>query len=63
MKGKRLFWGGVAFATALTCSTYKTSADTSSWGWGKVKHVLLISIDGMHAVDFYNCAPGIAGAN
>ncbi len=63
MKGKRLFWGGVAFATALTCSTYKTSADTSSWGWGKVKHVLLISIDGMHAVDFYNCAHGIAGAN
>jgi hypothetical protein len=63
MKGKRLFWGGVAFATALTCSTYKASADTSSWGWGKVKHVLLISIDGMHAVDFYNCAHGIAGAN
>jgi hypothetical protein len=25
--------------------------------------VLLLSIDGMHAVDFYNCAHGIAGAN
>ena len=28
-----------------------------------IKHVLLISIDGMHAVDFKNCAHGIAGAN
>jgi hypothetical protein len=30
---------------------------------GKVSRVLLISIDGMHAVDFINCANGIAGAN
>jgi len=28
-----------------------------------VSHVLLISIDGMHAVDFINCANGISGAN
>jgi hypothetical protein len=28
-----------------------------------IKHVLLISIDGMHALDFKNCAEGIAGAN
>jgi hypothetical protein len=27
-----------------------------------VRHVLLISIDGMHALDFVNCANGIAGA-
>ncbi len=27
------------------------------------KHVLLISVDGMHAVDFRNCANGIAGVN
>ena len=26
-----------------------------------VEHVLLISIDGMHAVDFANCAAGISG--
>jgi hypothetical protein len=30
---------------------------------GAVQHVLLISIDGMHALDFINCANGIAGAN
>jgi hypothetical protein len=29
----------------------------------KIKRVLLISIDGMHAVDFKNCANGISGAN
>src|SRR5215467_12580236 len=29
----------------------------------KIKHVLLISVDGMHAVDFLNCANGIGTAN
>jgi hypothetical protein len=28
-----------------------------------IRHVLLISIDGMHALDFINCASGISGAN
>src|SRR5246127_4574594 len=28
-----------------------------------IKRVLLISVDGMHAVDFRNCANGISGAN
>jgi hypothetical protein len=28
-----------------------------------ISHVLLISIDGMHAVDFANCAAGIPGVN
>ena len=32
-------------------------------GHPHIKHVLLISIDGMHAVDFENCANGISGAN
>jgi len=29
----------------------------------RIQHVLLISVDGMHAVDFANCANGISGAN
>lgn len=29
----------------------------------KIQHVLLISVDGMHAVDFLNCAKGIVTAN
>ena len=28
-----------------------------------IRHVLLISIDGMHAVDFLNCSLGISGVN
>jgi len=28
-----------------------------------IQHVLLISIDGMHALDFINCADGISGVN
>jgi hypothetical protein len=39
------------------------AAETKTVGSGKIKHVLLLSIDGMHAVDFYNCSNGIAGAN
>ena len=30
---------------------------------GPIKHVLLISLDGMHAVDFANCAKGVNGLN
>jgi hypothetical protein len=30
---------------------------------GKIKRVLLISVDGMHAVDFANCANGISTVN
>ncbi len=30
---------------------------------GKISHVLLISIDGMHALDYLNCASGVPGAN
>jgi hypothetical protein len=30
---------------------------------GHIRHVLLISIDGMHALDFKNCARGIAAVN
>jgi hypothetical protein len=33
------------------------------WGHSQIRHVLLISVDGMHAVDFLNCSHGIAGVN
>ncbi|MGA2890888.1 MAG: alkaline phosphatase family protein [Terracidiphilus sp.] len=32
-------------------------------GSGNIRHVLLISVDGMHAVDFLNCAQGVSGVN
>jgi Type I phosphodiesterase / nucleotide pyrophosphatase len=61
MKVKRLVLAGTAMAVALSSSTYGVAADTSTVGSEKVKHVLLLSIDGMHAVDFYNCAHGVTG--
>ena len=39
-----------------------SNADGDFGGEG-IKHVLLISIDGMHALDFINCAQGISGVN
>ncbi len=36
---------------------------TSAFAQNKIQHVLLISVDGMHAVDFLNCANGIVTAN
>jgi Type I phosphodiesterase / nucleotide pyrophosphatase len=63
MNAKRLVMAGVAAAITLAFSMHGKAADTNSVGSGKIKHVLLISIDGMHAVDFYNCANGIAGVN
>jgi len=41
----------------------RNRSDTSTVGWGNIKHVLLLSIDGMHAVDFDNWAHGIAAVN
>ncbi len=35
----------------------------SEWGTKEVRHVLLISIDGMHAVDYLNCSQGMTGVN
>jgi len=46
------------------CAACPITADAQyRVGTGPVRHVLLISIDGMHALDFINCAHGIAGAN
>jgi hypothetical protein len=63
MKTKRLVLAGVAMAATLSSSTYGMAADANRTSSEKVKHVLLLSIDGMHAVDFYNCSHGIEGAN
>src|ERR1700692_3434828 len=37
--------------------------DHDHFGQGRIRHVLLISVDGMHAVDFANCANGISTVN
>jgi hypothetical protein len=52
-------------AGALSASTAAPHniADDDFGNRSQIQHVLLISIDGMHAVDYLNCASGVAGAN
>jgi hypothetical protein len=63
MKGNELALAVIAAVALLASSTQGMAADTSAVGSGTIGHVLLLSIDGMHAVDFYNCANGIAAVN
>jgi hypothetical protein len=62
MNVSRFVLVGTAVALAMS-PNHGMAADTNTVGSKNVKHVLLLSIDGMHAVDFYNCSHGIAGAN
>jgi predicted AlkP superfamily pyrophosphatase or phosphodiesterase len=62
-KAHRLVVTGVVAAMALVSWAHGTAADPNKVGTKHVQHVLLLSIDGMHAVDLYNCTHGIVGAN
>ncbi len=59
MKFPRALSVGVS-ATALLLAS---SAVAQAPGSGEIKHVLLISVDGMHAVDFLNCSKGLPAVN
>jgi predicted AlkP superfamily pyrophosphatase or phosphodiesterase len=39
------------------------AAHADGWQQTKIRHVLLISVDGMHAMDFLNCSQGIESVN
>src|ERR1700741_5116555 len=56
-----------ATAALLVCLAAATAAGAQDhdgdWDHSQVRHVLLISIDGFHAVDYLNCSRGIAGVN
>ena len=60
---------GILSAATLLLAISNVQArpkDGQQWGddnHQKIRHVLLLSIDGMHAVDFYNCSHGIEGVN
>jgi Type I phosphodiesterase / nucleotide pyrophosphatase len=45
---------------AAACLTGTAIAQTNNFLQGKIKRVLLISVDGMHAVDFLNCSRGMS---
>lgn len=63
MKTNRLVLASAVMAVAFLPKTYGQDNDWNRGGSERVKHVLLLSIDGMHAVDFYNCAHGVSGTN
>jgi hypothetical protein len=59
---RKLLSSVAASALALGLATAYPAPAGADDG-SNVKHVLLISIDGMHALDFANCRKGIAGIN
>jgi hypothetical protein len=63
MEANGLALAAVAAALVLASSMPGMAADASTAGSASIAHVLLLSIDGMHAVDFYNCSHGMAGIN
>lgn len=52
-----------AATTAVLLLPSRSTAEQDSVGEHGVKHVLLLSIDGMHAVDYLNCSQGVEGVN
>ena len=58
---RRLAAGVSALFVLLTASS--AVAGDKMNDRNQIKHVLLISVDGMHAVDFLNCAKGISTVN
>jgi len=63
---KKCFASGLA-ATAFFLLTSIVTLPAFAQGGrkpsGSIQHVLLLSIDGMHALDYINCSNGIEGAN
>ena len=53
----------VVLIALLTMAPLSPAQSGVGSGQHKIQHILLISIDGMHAVDFLNCSRGIAGVN
>src|SRR5665213_4416290 len=54
----------LSLAAVCLVGTAFAQGDEDDYGrHGEIKRVLLISIDGMHAVDFANCANGIGTTN
>jgi Type I phosphodiesterase / nucleotide pyrophosphatase len=63
MKTNALARNGIRAAATLAFLSCAICADATAPGGSNVKHVLLLSIDGMHAVDLYNCVHGVEGVN
>jgi hypothetical protein len=53
----------LTFLAVFTVASALAQDRDNDWDRSQIRHVLLISVDGMHAVDFRNCSQGIAGVN
>jgi predicted AlkP superfamily pyrophosphatase or phosphodiesterase len=51
------------FAGVFLAGSAQAQDHESFAGKNDIRHMLLISVDGMHAVDFLNCSKGLAGVN
>jgi hypothetical protein len=49
--------------TALSVAAANAQDRDDRWERNQIRHVLLLSIDGMHAVDFLNCSKGLSTVN
>jgi len=66
MKVKSLLTSLLAFAVSvapLQLTVAQTPRSASKADGTTFQHVLLISVDGMHSLDFQNCANGVPGVN
>jgi predicted AlkP superfamily pyrophosphatase or phosphodiesterase len=64
VKAKSMFVFTLFLAAAFSSQVYgQTSVPPTDALTGNISHVLLISIDGMHALDFTNCSAGVASIN
>jgi predicted AlkP superfamily pyrophosphatase or phosphodiesterase len=59
----RKIFPALCIVSAMFCGGASAQNHDHDWERSRIQRVLLISIDGMHAVDFKNCSQGIAGAN
>jgi hypothetical protein len=50
----------ISLALALAAAALPAQAQSKAKTTGQYQHVLLISIDGMHSVDFVNCVKGVS---
>src|ERR1700734_3609129 len=64
MIGKSKKWV-LAVASAMLAAIFMVPAADAQDDYRNqhIRHVLLISLDGMHALDFINCSKGISGVN
>jgi hypothetical protein len=53
----------LSFLAVFSTVNVMAQNNDADWQHSQIRHVLLLSVDGMHAVDFLNCSQGIAGVN